>query len=149
MRYKVAAVMLCVVAFYLLPGANAQGARTYYARLSPVPADLTTAPNVTGSGSVTATLSGTTLSVAGKFADLRSPATVARVHRGRKMGVRGPAAFDLKVSAGTSGSITGSVALTKAQLQDLYDNLYYVQLYSEKAPDGNLWGWLSLQENRR
>jgi hypothetical protein len=24
-----------------------------------------------------------------------------------------------------------------------------VQLHSEKAPDGNLWGWILPQENRR
>ena len=32
---------------------------------------------------------------------------------------------------------------------DLNRERLYVQLYSEKAPEGNLWGWLLAQENRR
>jgi len=29
---------------------------------------------------------------------------------------------------------------------DLEKGRFYVQLHSEKAPDGNLWGWLLPQE---
>ena len=32
---------------------------------------------------------------------------------------------------------------------DLEKGRLYVQLHSEKAPDGNLWGWLTPQENKR
>ena len=35
------------------------------------------------------------------------------------------------------------------QLADLEKGRLYVQLHSEKAPDGNLWGWLMPQENKR
>ena len=41
-----------------------------------------------------------------------------------------------------SGEITGVVELTPAQIDDLEKGCVYVQLHSEKAPDGNLWGWL-------
>ena len=60
-----------------------------------------------------------------------------------------PRLLDLKVSTGTSGTISGAFDLTAAQVQELAQGRYYVQLHSEKAPDGNLWGWLALQENRR
>jgi hypothetical protein len=105
-------------------------------------------PTVTGSGSVTATLTGTKLSIAGTFEGLASPATMAKLHRGPK-GIRGPAAFDLTITPGTSGKISGSLNLTPAQVDDLGLERFYVQLHSEKAPDGNLWGWLLAQEMKR
>ena len=120
---------------------GAQGGNTYKARLSPVPIDATMAATVAGSGSVTATLTGTKLSIAGTFEGLRSPATTANVHFGRK-GVRGASLFDLTITKATSGTITGNLTLTPVQLDDLKDGKLYVQIQSEKAPDGNLWGWL-------
>ncbi|PYR25206.1 MAG: hypothetical protein DMF92_20990, partial [Acidobacteria bacterium] len=120
---------------------GAQGSNTYKARLSPVPIDATMAATVAGSGSVTATLTGTKLSIAGTFEGLRSPATTAKVHFGRK-GVRGASLFDLTITKATSGTITGNLTLTPVQQDDLKDGKLYVQIQSEKAPDGNLWGWL-------
>jgi hypothetical protein len=108
----------------------------------------TATPTVTGVGSVTATLSGTKLSLTGTFEGLASPATFAKLHRGPK-GIRGPAVFDLKVTAAVSGTISGSIDLTPSQVDDLGRERFYVQLHSEKAPDGNLWGWLLSQENKR
>jgi len=120
---------------------GAQGGGTFKARLSPVPIDATMAANVTGSGSVTAVLTGAKLSITGTFEGLRSPATVAQVHSGRK-GVRGPSVFDLTVTKATSGAIEGNLTLTREQGADLNAGKLYVQIHSEKAPDGNLWGWL-------
>ena len=120
---------------------GAQGGGTFKARLSPVPIDATMAANVTGSGSVTAVLTGAKLSITGTFEGLRSPATVAHVHSGRK-GVRGPSVFDLTVTKATSGAIEGNLTLTREQVADLNAGKLYVQIHSEKAPDGNLWGWL-------
>lgn len=117
-------------------------AGAYAARLSTVPIDLAMAATVAGSGSVTATLKGRTLSVTGTFTGLRSAATAARVHRGPNRGLRGTPIADLTATPATSGDITGSVELTAAQVDDLRRGRLYVQLHSEKAPDGNLWGWL-------
>ena len=125
----------------------AQSARSYKGRLAPVPVPAAS-PNVTGVGSVTATLTGTKLAIAGTFEGLASPATIAKLHRGPK-GIRGPAVFDLTITPGTSGKISGSVDLAPAQVEDLARERFYVQLHSEKAPDGNLWGWLLIQENKR
>ena len=149
MKHQVAAALLAMVVLYPPHGANAQGARIFSTRLSPVPLDATMVGNVVGSGSVTATLTGSKLSITGTFEGLRSPASVARIHKSPKPGIRGPAMLDLKVSTGSSGTINGEFDLTAAQVQELVQGRYYVQLHSEKAPDGNLWGWLSLQENRR
>lgn len=125
-----------------------QNTRLFKARLSAVPIDLTMRSVIAGSGTVTATLDGNKLTIMGTFEGLRSPATVARIHRGFR-GVRGPAFADLKATAATSGTITGTIDLTPSQVTDLGKSLFYVQLHSEKAPDGNLWGWLMPVEGKK
>ena len=129
--------------------AAAQGSKSYKARLAPVPMDASMAATVSGLGSATATLTGTTLTVNGTFEGLKSPATIAQIHKAQR-GVRGPVVFDLKVMPnGTGGTISGSVTLTPQQAADLDKAWFYIQLHSEKAPDGNLWGWLMPQETKR
>jgi hypothetical protein len=137
---------LSVIALTLV--AQAQASRTYKARLSTVPMDLTMAATVAGSGSVTAVLNGTKLTVNGTFEGLKSPATVVQLHKGLR-GVRGPAILDLTATKDTKGAITGTVDVTPQLVQDLQNGRIYVQLHSEKAPDGNLWGWLLPQETKR
>ena len=59
--------------------------------------------------------------------------------------MRGPVVFDLAVAKGTdptAGTISGAIDLTPMQLADLEKGRLYVQLHSEKAPEGNLWGWI-------
>lgn len=139
---------VCAATLAVATLASAQASRNYRARLSTVPIDLAMASTIAGSGSVTAVLTGPKLTVSGTFDGLKSPATVARLHRGQK-GLRGPSVLELQVTQGTTGTITGALDLTPQQVQDLQDSRLYVQLHSEKAPDGNLWGWLLPQETRR
>jgi hypothetical protein len=142
--YAVAAALL-VTCGAAIP-TSAQG-KTYRARLSPVPIDLTMQATIAGGGSATAVLNGNKLTITGTFEGLRSPATIAQLHRSPATGVRGPAFADLTVATGTSGTISGSIDLTPAQITDLEKRRLYIQLHSEKAPDGNLWGWL-MQEKK-
>jgi len=128
---------------------SAQSSKTYKARLAPVPIDLTMVATVAGTGLTTAQLTGTKLTITGTFEGLRSPATTAQLHKSPIAGVRGPIVADLTVSHDTNGSISGTIDLTEAQIADLDKRRLYVQLQSEKAPDGNLWGWLMAQETRR
>jgi len=115
---------------------------TFKARLSLTPSVPANRDNLTGIGSVIAVLAGQKLSITGKFEGLRTPATVARLHQGSVTGVRGPAIFDLVISKSTSGEISGSFDLTPEQVDHLKKGHFYIQLHSEKAPEGNLWGWL-------
>ena len=135
---RTALVVLCV----LTAPASAQTGRTFKARLSPVPVDLTMLPTVTGSGAITASLAGNKLTVAGTFEGLKSPATIAKIRKSPVRGVRGPELFDLTASHGPSGTISGTIELTAQQIADLQGGRLYVQHHSEGAPDGNLWGWL-------
>src|SRR6476661_2641073 len=101
---------------------TAQPPKTYRARLSPVPIDVAMQATVAGTGSVSAVLTGTKLAITGSFEGLRSPATIAQVHKGPVKGARGPVVFELtvsKASEGTSGTLAGTVELTTIQLADL------------------------------
>lgn len=126
---------------------HAQAAQ-YRTRLAIVPIDLAMQSTIAGSGVVTATLKGSTLTINGTFTGLRTAATVARVHRGPRTAMRGAPIGDLTITGTTSGTIGGTLELTREQVDDLAAGRLYVQLHSEKAPDGNLWGWLLAAEKK-
>jgi CHRD domain-containing protein len=135
-----AALTIGVLVLSLLPAA-AQNEVRYKVRLAPVPMDIAMRSTVAGSGSATAVLKGTSLTINGTFEGLRSPATAARLHQGPTMGLRGMPFADLMISKATNGTITGSVTLSAEQTRAFERGRVYLQISSEGAPDGNLWGW--------
>lgn len=120
----------------------AQNSETLKARLTAVPADARTRPTLAGIGSATATLNGSKLSVTGSFEGLLSPATMAQLHVAVAAGVRGPVVGDLTISKATSGSLSGTFDLTPQQVESAHKGGLYIEINSEKAPDGVIWGWL-------
>ena len=140
-RQSVAVLAIAAVVWFAPSGA-AQNPERYKVRLTTVPMDGGMRNTVAGSGSATATLAGATLAINGTFEGLRSPATAARVHSGVARGVRGASVAELTVSKATKGTLTGSISLTPEQVKGLREGRLYVELASEKAPEGNLWGWI-------
>jgi hypothetical protein len=138
---SVAAVMIALAALWIAQPA-AQNQEKYKVRLSTIPMDGGMRETVAGMGTATAALAGTKLTISGTFQGLRTPATAARLHNGVARGVRGAPLGDLTVSKAVSGTLAGSIDLTPEQLQNLRKGQLYIQISSEKAPDGNLWGWL-------
>lgn len=114
----------------------------FQTRLSPIAMDLLTRDSVAGVGRATAVLSNDTLTLSGVFEGLPSAVTSANLHQGIAVGARGQQAFKLVVSGSRQGVINGSVRLGKDQAAALRSGRMYVQLQSEGAPDGHLWGWL-------
>jgi hypothetical protein len=141
MRIAVASTLATWILVLALPAA-AQNEERYKVRLSPVPMDIAMRSTVAGAGSAAAVLKGTTLTVTGTFDGLRSAATTARVYQGAQKGLRGSPFADLTASKATNGAISGSITLTPDQVQALRKGQLYLQLSSERAPDGNLWGWI-------
>src|SRR5262245_56725128 len=129
-------------AFEWNQSAAAQSQETFKGRLAPVPVDAKTRPDIAGFGSATAVLAGSKLTVNGTFEGFKSPATIAQLHQSKVTGNRGPVVFDLTVTKATSGTIGGSFDLTPAQVESLKKGQFYVQVHTDKAPDGNIWGWL-------
>jgi len=123
-----------------LPGAG-QTQEKYRVRLATVPMDGGMRGTVAGTGAATAVLAGAKLTVNGTFDGLLSPATTANVHRGPAMGVRGSSFATLTVSKAPKGTLSGSIDLSPEQVQALKKGQLYIQISSEKAPEGNLWGW--------
>jgi hypothetical protein len=139
-RVAVAVMGIGLCAFGL--SLAAQSGETFKARLSALPADARTRAELAGSGTASAVLTGTKLGITGSFEGLRSAATVASLHSAVAAGVRGPSIADLTISKATSGTITASIELTPPQLTSLHKGGLYIEIHSEKAPDGVLWGWL-------
>jgi hypothetical protein len=132
-----AATSLCMTAAWAAENGN--GYRTH---LSTVPIDVGMQATVAGQGNVTAMLAGNKLTINGTASGLRSPATDVHIHRGAP-GIPGPAILDLVTTKTTSPAISGTVDLSPSMVQDLKNGQLYVQLNSERAPDGNLRGWLA------
>lgn len=124
---------------------NSPNADTFKVRLSPVPINISMMATVAGSGSLTATLTGKQLTIQGTFEGLRSPATSVQIHRAPK-GIPGPVVAELStnlsVTKANKGTVSGTLELTPDQISDVRNGRLYVQIQSEGAPDGNLWGWL-------
>jgi hypothetical protein len=140
-RFGRTACVMLAASVLAAPAMAAANGETYKTRLSVVPLDVGMQATVAGQGSVTATLAGNKLTVSGTAEGLRSPATVAHIHRGPP-GIPGPAILDLTITNTTTPTISGTVDLTPSMVADLKNGQLYVQLSSERAPDGNLRGWL-------
>jgi hypothetical protein len=121
---------------------SAQALETYKVRLAPVAIDAAMKAVIAGEGAFTATLTGTKFTLSGTFTGLKSNATLAHIHQGTAPGVRGPVLLNLTVAKATSGEISGTFDLTPEQIENLHKGRWYVQIHSEKAPAGNLWGWI-------
>ena len=117
-------------------------AEDFSGRLGRVPVDNRTQSTVAGLGNANAELDGDRLTVDGEFAGMLGPATVANLHMGRAVGVRGPVIHSLTVATDRDGEISGSVRLRPEEIAALRAGRLYIQVNSESAPDGNLWGWL-------
>lgn len=124
-------------------------AADYKVNLGPMPLDDETKQVIAGRGEATISSDGKTMSVKGSFHGLPSNATEAHVFTSPAPGVPGTKILDLDVTKSTSGTLSGSHALSPAQAAALRTGKLYVQLNSEKAPEnypwgpkGTLWGWI-------
>jgi hypothetical protein len=126
----------------LLCGGSAFAADIYQANLGPMPLDEATKQNMLGRGDATATLDGKVLTVSGSFAGLPSSATAAHLTISPAIGVPGTERLALTVSQAASGSVSGTLTLSAKQAAAFRTGRLYVQIDSQKAPTGNLWGWL-------
>jgi hypothetical protein len=126
----------------VLPGAAAASSTFHHVRLSPGPRLVGTRADRSGSGSVTATLEDNTLKLQGSFSGLLAVPTGAHLHMGSLPGVRGPRIADLSVSPDTTGTLSGTVQLNSPQLLALRKGGLYIEIDSDKAPEGDLWGWI-------
>jgi len=136
------AILAAVAILTGVGGSANAAAQSYATRLDAVAYDGAMRANVQGDGQVTATLDGNKLTLSGRFAALPSAATGAKLYSGPGIGVPGAPLLNLQFNGQTEGTLTGTFTLTGTQLTALRQGHVYVQINSQKAPEGNLWGWL-------
>ena len=119
-----------------------QATNVFKGRLSKVPVDAKMLPIIIGIGQATGTLNGSRVTIAGTFEGLGSPATVARLHEAKYIGVHGPVIAELEVTKAATGTVSGQVNLTPEQINSLKAGKLYVQIHSQAGPEGHLWGFL-------
>jgi hypothetical protein len=136
---------VCLIFAFFMPAA----AQEYQGDLDPAPHDFSNRDDVVGAGMVSATLSGTTLTITGNFTGLSSPATAAHLKMGLAMGVPGATIGELNATHAAKGEISGSVKLNSAQIGALRKGALYIQIDSAKGSDGNSWAWLESGERPR
>lgn len=114
----------------------------YQAYLSPMPHNDAMHANFSGKGSAVAAIDGDTMSLNGAFTGLASAATKAHVCLSLAPGIPGKPILEFTVPAAVEGKVTATFKLDSAQVTALKTGKLYIQIDSEKAPNGNLWGWL-------
>jgi hypothetical protein len=134
--------LLAAPALAILLTGPAWGTDSYVANLGPMPLDQANNKDKLGRGEATATLDGKTLTITGSFGGLPSPATRAHLIVGLAIGVPGTESLDLTVSPADSGSVSGTLTVNAKQAAAFRTGKLYIQIDSQKAPTGNLWGWL-------
>lgn len=117
-------------------------AEAFETRLSASPLTDGTRVNISGEGRARAELDGNKLTINADFHGLSSNATTAELYDGPGIAIPGPKAFDLTVTPAASGTVSGSVTLSPKQIAAVRHGHFYVQINSQKAPTGNLTGWL-------
>ena len=154
MTVKMTRIVVCLMALAISASVLAQSGEKYKVRLAPAPPlgiqSRPASAAVAGIGSATATLSGRKLTVTGSFEKMASAPTVAKLGLGLATGARLDLLYDLTLTkappatppAGNSGTISGAIDLTPAQVEGLKKGKMYIQINSEGAPNGHLLGWL-------
>jgi hypothetical protein len=133
-----AAILVCI-GFAADPLA---ASKKYQAYLSPMPHNDAMHPLFMGKGTVIATIRGDTVSLDGAFTALSSPAVKAHLCVSMAAGIPGKPIFDFSVPNDLEGKLSGTFKLDKEQTSALQKGQIYIQIDSEKALNGNLWGWL-------
>ena len=101
--------------------------------------------NTTASGLGSFMLVGTQLTYTVSFRGLSAPATAAHIHGPAALGANASVMIPFTIPAATSGTISGSVGLTAAQLAAVVDGLTYVNIHNASFPGGEIRGQIVAQ----
>jgi len=119
-------------------GAGGTNTQTYSMTLTAsqeVPANGSTA-----TGDVQVTLNKTTgaITVTGSFTGLTSNAIAAHIHGPAAVGSTAPVIVPLTVPSSLAGTVTGTATMSTVQMNDMLNQMTYVNIHSEMFPDGEI-----------
>lgn len=139
LRYALPTALL-LAAVLAVPAAHADTGFT--ASLSGAQEVGPVATTATGTAVVILNTAQTSLSWTVTYTGLSSGLTASHIHKA-PIGVNGGVIFPLNPVGGTtSGSFSGSVAVTAAQAADLIAGLYYINIHTSNFPGGEIRGQL-------
>jgi CHRD domain-containing protein/VCBS repeat protein len=135
-------VFLTFFAILVLSGySRAETFTAYLSGAQEVPANPATA---TGYARIVVNETAGTLQFTVVFNGLTSAQTGAHIHAPAAIGVNAAVIISFGVVGGTSGTITGSSAITPTQLSQLRQHLGYVNVHSTNNPGGEIRGQLGI-----
>ena len=135
-------LIAALTALLAVPLLAQPGKTRYEVKLAPLPRDGRE-PNLTGEGHVRADLyPGNQLSISGNFHGFTSDATEVSLLESHLPGMRGEPVALLNLIKAPNGTFWGTIPLTDAQAKALAEGRLYIQVDSQKAEDGTIWGWL-------
>jgi hypothetical protein len=134
-------VLVAVVLF----GALSARAEIFTAYLTPVQEVPPTASSATGYARVVVNEAAGTLTFTVVFNNLTSAQTLSHIHAPAAIGATAAVAINFGTVGGTSGTITGSAAITPAQLAQIRQHLGYVNVHSVNFPNGEIRGQLGVE----
>jgi hypothetical protein len=111
-------------------------------RLSPGPRLVGTRAESSGAGRVHAELKGNVLTLSGDYHGLLGAPQAAQLMMGPLPGVRGPKLADLTITPTVDGTVSGKVTLNSRAMAAFAKGGLYVEIISQPAPEGDLWGWV-------
>lgn len=135
------AIGVFVTGIFAATGAFAQNATTFGDKLGFMPRAATNQAFISGTGQVSATLEGSTLSITGEFEGMSGSVTGVSVHNA-PMGQVGPEFATLEFDGDNTGTFSGEIELTEEQLAELEDSAIYVVVQSDRSETGELRAWL-------
>ena len=126
---------------------NTQSPTRYRGRLSIVPVDFSTVATISGNGEFTGEIQERELLLDVHFEGLSSAATRAELRKAPK-GQQGSVefTFNIRTTQSTIGNFSHTLTLTDPQLHALREEQYYLQIQTVGNPDGEIRGWLLIDE---
>ncbi|HXU00287.1 MAG TPA: CHRD domain-containing protein, partial [Polyangia bacterium] len=78
------------------------------------------------------------ITVTGSFQNLSSTATAAHIHGPAAVGSTAAVIMPLTVPSATSGTVTGTATMSTVQMNDMLNQMTYVNIHSTMFPDGEI-----------
>ncbi len=134
-----------VAALFVFAISISANAETFTANITgaqEVPANASTA---TAYGRVFVNETAGTLSYTVVFSGLTSNQTASHIHAPGVVGVNGPIIINLGAVGGTSGTISGTAAITPTQLELMRSQQTYINIHTADFPGGEIRGQLAVK----
>ncbi len=136
---------LFVAALFVLAISISANAETFTANINGAQEVPTNGSTATAYGRVFVNETAGTLSYTVVFSGLTSNQQAAHIHAPGVVGVNGPVIINLGAVGGTSGTITGTAAITAPQLALMRSQQTYINIHTANFPGGEIRGQLAVK----